>query len=82
LPERQAESRTTVPLERLMSMPWLHDTLRQRMQAMFTTGQPFTLPGTKVPAAPWHVDRRLTHLPQVKSMKWMFRPPWIWAPSW
>ncbi len=63
-------------------MPWLQATLWQRMHAMLRTGQPFTLPGTNVPAAAWHVERRASQSPQVKSMNSIRFPPWICAPSW
>ena len=63
-------------------MPWLQETLLHLMQAIFRTGQLFTLPGTKVPAAPWQVARRAAQLPHVKSMNSIRFPPWIWAPSW
>ena len=34
LPDRHHESSTSVPWEREMSMPWLQETLLQRMHAM------------------------------------------------
>ena len=38
LSERQREFRTTVPTASPMLMPWLQETLLQRMQAMLRTG--------------------------------------------
>ena len=63
-------------------IPWLHETLLQRMHAMSLTSLPFTLAGTNMPAAPWHVAVLVSQSPHSKSMNSTVSPPWIWAPSW
>jgi len=45
-------------------------------------GFELTLPGTKVPAAPWQVALLVSQSPHSKSMNSTVSPPWIWAPPW
>ncbi len=63
-------------------MPWLQETLLQRMHAMSLKRFPLTLAGTKTPAAPWQVAVFVSQSPRSKSMNSTVSPPWIWAPSW
>ena len=68
LPVRHIESTTTEPTLTPKCIPWLHDTLLHRMQAMFLTSCPFTLGGhehpgrslargrARLPVAPLEVD--------------------------